>query len=323
MKNLIAVTAACAVFSSMPAKAAGADLQFPHRPVRLIVPTPPSGGTDFLARLLAQKLAERWGQNVVVDNRAGATGVIAFEILAHASPDGHMLALGNVGHTLSAQLATRLSFERGGDFTPIALPATSVLLLVVYSGVQAKSVKELVELARNAKPRLLYASGGTGSVSHLTMELFRRMVGIELTHVPYKGAAPSLLDVVSGQVQFTMTTVAAAAPHLQTGRVRALAITGAKRAQGVPEVPTFIEAGYPRYDVTVWYGIFAPARAPARVAAQLNADFNRAVRQLGMAEQLAGAGIDPAGELSPSRFADYISTEVVKWNEGLKAAGMR
>lgn len=327
MENRIVVAAACAIVACMPLPtlaATGADSQFPGRPVRIIVPTSPGGGANFVTRLVAQALGERWGQIVVVDNRPGASGLIGLEICARAAPDGHTLVLANVGHLLTAQHSGKLSFERGGDFTPIAQPATGETLLVVYPGVPAKSVKELVELARGAKPRyLIYASGGTGTVVHLAMELFRSMAGIELTHVPYKGVGPSYPDLLSGRVQLTLASVSPIIPYVQAGRLRALAITGAKRVPILPEVPTFAEAGYPRYQVSIWYGVFAPARMPAPLVARLNADLNWVVQQPEVADRLGGVGIDPGGRLSPAQFVDYMVTETVKWNDALKAAGMR
>lgn len=235
------VAAACAIVACMPSStlAAAADTHFPNRPVRLLVPVVPGGGTDVIARLLAQRLSERWGQSVVVDNRAGATGLIALELLARAAPDGHTLATFNAAQLLTAQLSGKLSFRRGGDFTPIARSANTELLLVANAGVPAKSLKELVALAR-AKPRTLnYASGGAGSLGHLGLALFAGIAGIELTHVPYKGTGQTFPDLLSGQVQLILTSVAPAIQHVQTGRLRALAVAGANRITALPEVPTF------------------------------------------------------------------------------------
>ena len=321
-----AVAAASVIIGCVPSAlhaATGAASQMSNRPVRLIVPTAPSGSTDFIARTLAQSLGERLGQSVVVDNRAGAGGLIGLEIVARAMPDGHTLAVFNPGHMVAAQLSGKLSFKRGGDFTPIARSATTETLLVVHPGVPAKSVKELVELAR-AKPRYLnYASSGTAGLPHLGMELFRSMAGIELTHVPYKGIGPSIPDLVSGRVQLAITTILTAIPHVQAGRLRALASTGAKRLTTLPEVPTFAEAGYPRYDVTSWFGVFAPARMPVPVVARLNADCNSVVQQPEVVDRFAAAGIDPAGGLSSAQFADYVASALITWDGALKAAGMR
>lgn len=326
MKNLTAVTAAWAIVACLPSPtlaAAGADSQFPARPVRMLIPTTPGGSVDFIARLVGQRLGERWGQTVVADNRAGANGLIGLEIVARALPDGYTLTLVNAGFLLTAQLSGKLSFERGGDFTPVARSAISPLLLVMYPGVPAKSVKELVEFAR-AKPRFLnYASGATGAVTHLALAYFASIAGIELTHVPYKGLGPAFPDLLSGRAHLTLTGPSSVIQHVQTGRLRGLAITGAKRLPAIPEVPTFAEAGYPRYDMSAWYGVFAPARLPASLVARLNGEFNWIVQQPDVVDRLVGAGIDPAGGLSPAQFADYVAADLVTWNEALKAAGMR
>jgi tripartite-type tricarboxylate transporter receptor subunit TctC len=300
-----------------------ADVQFPSRPVRIIVPTSPGGGTDFLTRLMQQRLSERWGQTIVVDNRAGASGLIGLELCARASADGHTLTIVNVGLIMTAQLSGKLSFERDGDFTPIALVANSELLMVVHPGVPAKSVKDLVELAR-AKPRTLnYASSGTGAVPHLATELFRSMAAIDITHIPFKGSGATLPAVLSGQVQIVLTSVASLVSHVQAGRLRGLAITGTKRLPTIPDIPTFAEAGFPRFEVSVWYGAFGPARMPAPLLARLNTDVNWAVKQSDVIERLASAGMESGGVLSPAQFMDYTTTEAVKWNAALKAAGMR
>ncbi len=324
MKNRVAVAAVCAMVACMPPPtlaATGADPRFPERPVRIIVPTAPSGGTDFVTRVMTPRLGERWGQTVVVDNRAGATGLIAFEILARAAPDGHTLLFFNVGQML-AQLSSKLSFKRGGDFTPIARSARSELLFVMHPGLPAKSLKELVELARAKPGQINYASSGTAGLTHLAMALFASMAGIQLTHVPYKGIGPSFIDLVSGRVQLSLPAIAPVIQHVQAGRLRALAVTGARRVALLPDVPTMAEAGYPRYDVSVWWGVFGPARMPASLVARLNADLNWVVQQPDVAGRFAGAGVDPAGGLSPAQFANYTETEVVKWNDAFKAAGI-
>ncbi|MBI4188983.1 MAG: tripartite tricarboxylate transporter substrate binding protein [Betaproteobacteria bacterium] len=300
-------------------EAAAADAQFPQRPVRLIVPTSPGGGVDFIARLLARQLSDRWGQNVIVDNRAGAAGLIGLEFTARATPDGYTLVLDNTGHLLTARLTGKLS----SDFTPIALPANSPLLFVVHPSVPATSVKELFDLAR-AKPagEFNYASAGEGTSSHLGTELLSSMAGIKMTHVPYKGTGPGLPDLLSGKVQVTLTSVAAVTQHVQAGRLHGLAVTGVKRLTTLSQVPTFAEAGYPRFRMSVWYGVFGPAAMPTPVVGQLNADINWAVQQPGVIDRFANAGIEPATG-SPAQLADYMAIEAATWNAALKAAGMR
>ena len=326
MKHSIAAVAACMTgmcIASLPLAAPGDDARFPQRAVRIIVPTAPSGGADLLGRVAAQRLGERWGQNVVIDNRAGAASLIGVELCARAAPDGYTLVVVNPSYMLTAQTSGRLSFERGGDFTPIAFSANTAMLFVMYPGVPAKSLKELVELAR-AKPRSFdYGSGGTGTATHLLTELFASMAGIELTHVPYKGGGASVPPLMSGQVQLTLSAAATVLPQVQAGRLRALAVTGKKRLPALPEIPTFAEAGYPRYGITVWYGVFGPAKIPAPLAARLNADLNWVWTAPEVAERLAGAGFDSAGGLSTTQFSNFVAAELVTWKEALAAAGMR
>ena len=326
MKRLIAVVAACAILASLASPmlaATGADSQFPQRPVRFIVPTGPAGGSDFITRLMAQRLAERWGQNVVVENRPAASGLVASELVARATPDGYTLAVINPGAVVAVHRTSKLSFGRGGDFTPIAHTANSAQLLVVYPGLSANSLKEFAELAR-MKPRSLnYGSAGTGAVNHLSMELFASMAGIELTHVPYQGGPATLPDVISGRTQATMTTIPVAVPHLQAGRLRALAITGEKRLSSLPNVQTFAEAGYPRYKVSFWFAVFGPARMPLPLAERLNKDLNWVVQQPDVADKFIGAGYDPGGALSAAQFVDYMVTETVTWNDAVKAAKLQ
>jgi tripartite-type tricarboxylate transporter receptor subunit TctC len=323
INTYLAVCAIVACASPPSLAATSADGQFGTRPVRFIVSISPGGSIDLIARLMAQRLGDRWGRTVVADNRPGAGGLIASELLARAAPDGHTLAVFNPGQLLVAQLSGKLSFARGGDFTPIARPATTEFLLVLYPGVPAKTVKELVALAR-AKPRSLdYASPATGSIAHLAIELFCSMAGIQMTQVPYKGIGPSIPDLQSGRVQLTMGSIGAVIPHVQAGRLRALASTGPKRTATLPEVPTFAEAGYPRYQVSVWYGIFGPARMPASLVQRLNADFDWVIQQPDVVERFASAGVEPAGALSPQQFADYMANALVTWDDALRAAGMR
>jgi tripartite-type tricarboxylate transporter receptor subunit TctC len=322
----LAALAAWAVLTCISSRiyaAPAADSQFPQRPVRIIVPTGPAGGSDFITRLMATRLAERWGQNVVVENRPAASGLVACELLARSLPDGHTLAVINPGAVVAAQASGKLSFARDGDFTPIAYVANSAQLLVINPALPANTLKEFVDLARSKPRGVYYGSAGNGSVIHLSMELFAAMNGIELTHVPYQGGPATLPDVISGRTQATMTTIPVAVPHVQAGRMRALAITGAKRLPAFPDVPTFAEAGYPKYRVTFWFGVFGPARMPPALVARLNTDLNAVLRQPTVVERFTSAAYDVAGDSSAPQFADYIAGEIVSWNEAVKAAGMR
>ncbi len=326
MKPEMTLVAACAISACGTFSAFAAsrdDPQFPQRPVRFLVPVVPSGGTDLVTRLVAQRLGERWGQTVVVENRPGATGMIAMELCARAAADGYTLVMLNQGQMLTGQQSGKLSFAQPGDFTPIALAAASELLLVTNVAVPVRSVKELVEFAR-AKPRhLSYASGGTGSVGHLATALFLTTAGIEMTHVPYKGTGAFTADLLSGQVQVAMPVATTVVQYVQAGRLRVLAVTGPKRLTAVPDAPTFAEAGYPRYQASVWFGVFGPARMPSALVTRVNADVNRVAQQPEFAERLAAAGIEPAGTYSPTQFADFVSRELITWDAAAKAAGIR
>ena len=324
MKNRTAVAGACAVLACLPSltlAATDAYSQFPARPVRMIIPTAAGGTVDLVARVVGERLSTRWGQTIVADNRAGANGLIALTAVARAAPDGYTLTLVNAGFLHTAQTSGKLS-ERGTDFAPIARSAISPLLLVMTATVSAKSVKELVELAR-AKPGFFnYASGATGAVTHIAVAYFASVAGIELTHVPYKGLSVAFPDLLSGQVHLALTGPSSVMPYVQSGRMRGLAITGAKRLPSIPDIPTFAEAGYPRYDMSAWYGVFSPAGIPSALLAKLNADFNWTMQQPDVVDRLASAGVESAAGLSPTQFADYVAAETITWNKALKAAGL-
>jgi len=326
MKRLTATVAFCAGVAALPQTsfaAEGSAAQFPQRPVRIIVPTGPAGGSDFITRLISQRLADRWGQNVVVENRPAASGLVACELLARATPDGHTLAVINPGAVVAVHRTSKLSFARGGDFTPIAHTANSALLLLVYPGLPAKSAKEFVEVARAKPGALNYGSAGTGSVIHLAMELFASRTGVKLTHVSYQGGPATMPDLISGRTQATLTTIPVAVPHVQAGRLRALAITGDKRLGSLPDVPTFAEAGYPDYRISFWFGMFAPRGIPASLTERLNADLNRVVREPDIAERFVGAGYEVGGAMPAAAFVEYMTAEIRTWNEAVKVSGLQ
>ena len=311
------------MLAALLAAVALADDDYPARPVRLIIPSSASGGTDFVARTLAQGLSERWKRPVVPDNQGGAGGLIGLQTVARAAPDGYTLSAFNVGQIVAAQLASTLSFERDGDFTPIARTATSPQMLVTWRELPATSVRELVALARSKPGELNYGSTGTGGTTHLAMEAFLSMAELKMTHVPYKGTGPVIPDLVSGRVQLSMASPPSVQQLVLAGRLRGLAITGTTRAATLPDVPTFAEAGFPQYDMSTWFGVFGPARMPAALVARLNADINALMRDPALGAKLAGAGIDVAGGLSPAQVLDYMASEAVKWNAAARAAGMR
>ena len=301
--------------------ATAAEPTYPSKPVRLLVGFSPGGGTDVAARIIAKKLSETWSQQVVVDNRAGAGGLIAFDLVAKANPDGYTLLAASPSFAIQPGIAAHLPYDPIRDFAPITVASSAPYVLVLYPGVEAKSVKELIGLAKANPGKLNYASGGIGSAQHLATELFALMTGIKVVHVPFKGAV-SVPDVIAGRVQMLFSGVPQALPHLQAGRLRAVGVTTPKRSSAVPDVPTIAEAGVPGYDVTVWYGIFATGRSPKPVVDKLNAEFVKAIHSADVRQQLTAMGLDPVGNPS-AQFAAAIKEEIARWASVAKRAGIR
>ena len=296
---------------------------FPERPVRFVVGFTPGGPSDILARALGQKLAERWGQQVVVENRPGAGGNLAAEAVARSAPDGYSWLLGNnsilaTNHALYRKLA----YDPVKDFAPVALVAVQPNILVVHPDVPAKSLAELIALARQSPGKLNYASSGAGAAAHLAGELFKTMAGVDIVHVPYKGAQPALTDVVAGQVQLMFATSASAIPYMKQGRLRALAVTTAQRSPSVPELPTVAEAGLPGFEATTWHGVVVPAATPRAVIEKINADVNAVLKEKDLSERLAGLGAEVITG-TPRDFAEYIAREIPKWTKVVKDSGAR
>lgn len=313
---LVAVVAASCV------GAAHAQQPFPLRPVRLIVPFTPGAINDLIARLLAAKLAEGWGQQVVVDNRPGAGTLIGTDLVAKATPDGHTLLLVSAAFAINPTLYAKLPFDPVRDFAPITLVGAAPFVMVVAPSLPVRSVRELVALAKSKPGQLSYASTGIGATAHLVGEMLKTAAGISLVHVPYKGFAPALTDVIAGQVQVTYGTYSTLAPHIQAGRVRALAVTSAKRSQLTPDLPTVAEAGYPNFNATAWWGVVAPARVPAAIIQKLQADLAAIVRQPEMRERLAREGVDVAAN-PPSEFGAFIREEIQRWGVAVKQSGAK
>lgn len=296
---------------------------FPERPVRFVVGFTPGGPSDILARALGQKLAERWGQQVVVENRPGAGGNLAAEAVARSAPDGYSWLLGNnsilaTNHALYRKLA----YDPVKDFAPVALVAVQPNILVVHPDVPAKSLAELIALARQSPGKLNYASSGAGAAAHLAGELFKTMAGVDIVHVPYKGAQPALTDVVAGQVQLMFATSASAIPYMKQGRLRALAVTTAQRSPSVPELPTVAEAGLPGFEATTWHGVVVPAATPRAVIEKINTDVNAVLKEKDLSERLAGLGAEVITG-TPRDFAEYIAREIPKWTKVVKDSGAR
>lgn len=316
----------CTVVYVASAFAAGhsqAQQAYPTKPIRMIVPFPPGGTTDVVARLVAQKLTEAWGQQVVVDNRPGAGGIIGTEIVAKATPDGYTALLGSITtHAVNPALYKKLNFDPVKDFTPVSLVVSSPQLLAVHPSVAAKSVKELIALAKAKPGQLNYASAGTGTSPHLTFELFKSMAGIDVVHVPYKGTGPAITDLIGGQVQMMITGVVALMPHIKSGKLRGLGVTSAKRVAALPDLPTIAESGIPSFDVSSWFGVFLPGGTPKPIVANMNAEIRKILEVPEVRQRLISQGADPASN-TPGEFAAYVKAEMAKWGKVVRDTGAR
>ncbi|HSN39040.1 MAG TPA: tripartite tricarboxylate transporter substrate binding protein [Burkholderiales bacterium] len=296
---------------------------YPNRPVRVVVVSTPGGSVDTMARTVGPKLAEKWGQQVVVDNRPGAGGAIAAEIVAKSPADGYTLIMGTVASfATNVSLRKSLPYDPVRDFAPITLVATQNLMLLIHPSIPAKSVKELVALAKRQPGQLSFASAGNGTGGHLSGELFKLLADIDLLHVPYKGVAPALIDVISGQVSMTFASILSGHPHVRSGKLRALAVTGGKRSPAVPQLPTMIEAGVKGYESATWYGLLAPAGTPPDIVAKLNAEVVAILKQPETHERLSKEGADPVGN-TPAEFGKFIQSEIEKWRKVIKTAGIQ
>ena len=310
---------ACAAAQGATTDAAPA---FPTKPIRLIVPTAPGGGSDLIARALGQKYTQAWGQQGVVDHRPGAGMVIGIDLAAKSTPDGHTLVLVNPSHAINATLMARLPYDAVRDLTPITVIATQAYAVVVPPSLPVKNVRELIALAK-AKPReLSYASSGPGSASHLATEMFSEMTGTAMIHVPYKGTGPVIPDLISGRVQLFINPLLAVIGPVETGRLRLIAVTSAKRVKSLPDVPTVAESGVPGYEAISWYMLLTPAKTPAAVVNQLNAETVKALKSDEVVEMLARAGTDPLGS-SPREAMEFLKVEIARWGKAVKQAGVR
>ena len=300
---------------------ASAQQPFPHRAIRLIVPSLPGGGTDITARLIAPKMSEVLGQQVVVENRAGAASMIGSEAVARAAPDGHTLLMGIATLTINPHIQRKMPFDVVKDLTPVSQAVILPNVLITHPSVPAKTVKELIGFARAHPDQLNYASAGVGSNIHLTMALFLNMAKIKIVHVPYKGSGGAMVDLLSGQVTTMTTTTLSAMPFVRTGRLRALGVTAAKRSVALPNVPTIAEAALPGYEAVQWYGVLAPAGTPRDVVGKLHAAVVRALQEAPVRERLLVDGAEPVGN-TPDEFAAIIRNDLVKWGKVIKDAGI-
>ena len=303
---------------------AGAFAQdWPSKPIRFIAPNLPGGPTDILARMIGQKLAETLGQPVVVENRAGAAGNIGTEAAAKAPPDGYTLVTGNnATFGANVSLYKRLGFDPVRDFAPVVLVAAQPNILVVHPSLPVTSVKELIALAKARPGQLNYSGSGMGAAAHLAAELFKSMTGTSIVHIPYKSAAPALTDLIAGETQLMFATSLSVMPHIKASRVRALAVTTAKRSRFLPELPTIAEAGVPGFEASTWHGVLVPAGTPVVIVDRLNTEINRILQLVDVRERLAAMGAEIVGG-SAKEFADHIQREIPKWAKVVKSIGVQ
>jgi tripartite-type tricarboxylate transporter receptor subunit TctC len=319
MLHLVKTVLATTLLAATAASAFAAD--YPTKPIRLVVPFAAAGTTDFLARAIAQKLGHNLGTTVIVDNRPGAGGNIGSDIVAKSDPDGYTLLLGTVGtHAINASLYKKMPYDTVKDFAPITLVASVPNIVVVNPSVPVKSIKELLALAKSKPGQLSFASSGNGSSIHLSGELFKSMAGVDMLHVPYKGSGPAVADLVGGQVNLMFDNMPSSLPHVKSGRLRAIAVTSAKRSPAAPDLPTIAESGVPGYEAVAWFGVLAPAGTPPAIVKKLNAEIIKVLKSPDVAERLSSQGAEPVSN-TPEQFSAYIKSEMAKWAKVIKASG--
>jgi tripartite-type tricarboxylate transporter receptor subunit TctC len=313
MPGCIALAAAGSVFA--------ADV-YPARPIRIIVAYTPAGTTDILARIIGQKMTESWGQPVIVENRPGAAGNIGTELAAKSTPDGYTLLMGTAGtHGINVNLYRNLGWHSLRSFAPISLVAVVPNILVVNNAVPVKNVKELIAYAKANPGKINYGSPGNGSTAHLSMELFKSMTGTDLVHIPYKGSAGVLADVMGGQISVTIDNMPAYLPQVKAGKIRALAVSPARRSSAAPELPTIAESGVPGYDSGAWFGLLAPAGTPKDIVDRLATETQRILKLPDIAERISSLGAEVVGG-TPAQFAAHIKSEIAKWAKVIKEANV-
>jgi tripartite-type tricarboxylate transporter receptor subunit TctC len=321
VNKIVSIALAC-LAASGAAAAAESKSDYPTKPVRVIISTSPAGGTDFSARIFGDKLSQIWGQSVVMDNRPGATGMIGMGVVAQANPDGYTLLVMNVGHLITAALTSKLPFDVGRDLFPLSVIATTPVMLVVNPSVPARTIQEFIALAKKQPGKMSYASGGIGGVQHMSTELLKQEAKIDLLHVPYKGTGPGLIDLIGGQVQLTLTSVPSLVPHIKSGKLRALAVTGEKRVPATPDVPTFKESGLPGVSVVIWYGMLAPTGMPPAVVNRIAGAVAEAAASPDVKEKMLRSGAEAVGN-KPSEFGPYFHSERARWVKLAKQANIR
>jgi tripartite-type tricarboxylate transporter receptor subunit TctC len=299
--------------------AVGHAQDFPNKPVKILVPQTPGGASDALARIVAQKLSEKWGQPVVVENRAGAGGNVGMEVVANSPPDGYTLLMSYVGtHAINGSLYKKLPFDPEKDFAPVATLATLPFVAVVKADSPIKTIPDLVAAAR--KGQLTYGSAGNGSVNHLLGEMFNSAASVKLTHVPYRGAAPAMQDLMGGQINVVFTSLPSVSGAIKQGTLHPIAVTSAKRASSFANIPTIAEAGFKDFDVNPWFGLFAPAKVPQQIVTKINTDVNEILKSRDVMDRFAAQGAEPY-VTDPQQFASVLRADIVKWGQVVKASG--
>ena len=304
---------------SLPASAQ----PYPNRPLRIVVPFPPGGGTDIGTRIVAQKLQEAWGQAVIVENKPGAAGIVGTELTAKSAPDGYTFMMGNIGtHAINVSLYKKLAYDPVRDFAPVSMVADLPLLLLVHPSVPANSVKELIALAKSQPGKLNFSSSGAGGSMHVAAELFKSMAGVDMVHIPYKGGAPAVADLLSGQVALSFSTVLETIQHVKAGKVRALAVTNDHRSIALPDLPTIAEAGLPGYQSISWLALFAPAGTPKDIVNKVSAESVRILKLPDVKERLLAQGAEPIGS-TPEQLAATLAADIAKYAKVIRESGYK
>jgi len=295
---------------------------YPDKPIRIVVTFPAGGPTDAVARPISQSLSSTWGQPVIIDNRGGAGGIVGTEIVAHSAPDGYNLLIGTAGGmSINPSLHAKLSYDPFKDFAPISMLVINPQILVMHPALAASNVRELVALAKSKAGQLNFASSGTGTATHLGLELFKAATGINVVHVPYKGGAPALTDLIAGQVQLLFISIPSVMPQVKAGRLKALAVSSARRSLSAPDVPTVAESGYPGFEYVNWNALFAPAATPRAIISKLNTEVVKIMRDPDLAQKLVGQGAEPAPG-TPEQLAQYMRVDFDRWRKVIRAAGI-
>ncbi len=296
---------------------------YPNRPLRIVVPFPPGGGTDIGTRIVAQKLQEAWGQAVIVENKPGAAGIVGTELTAKSAPDGYTFMMGNIGtHAINVSLYKKLAYDPVKDFAPVSMVADLPLLLLVHPSVPANSVKELIALAKSQPGKLNFSSSGAGGSMHVAAELFKSMTGVDMVHIPYKGGAPAVADLLSGQVALSFSTVLETIQHVKAGKVRALAVTNDHRSIALPDLPTIAEAGLPGYQSISWLALFAPAGTPKEIVNKVSAESVRILKLPDVKERLLAQGAEPIGS-TPEQLAAILAADIAKYAKVIRESGYK